>query len=117
MKTLILQDDLFDRLMDVLGESEAGKDLIEIFARRPALPPDRELVAMARDGSDPPEAVARARDYRDAGRRAAADTRETLEELLLHCHGAGVGPAVLMRWFGLNSMRTYEILRKAKVTQ
>jgi hypothetical protein len=114
MKTLILQDEVFERLLELLGESDEGKDLIRSFARGPAMPSDRELVAMARDGSDPPEAVARARAFRDAGRRAAVDTRETMEDVLLHCHGAGVGPAVLMRWFGLNSARTYEVLAKAK---
>lgn len=113
MKTLILQDDVFEDLMQVLGESERGEDLIRRFARGPAMPSDRELVALAREkDSDPPEAIARARAFRDAGRQAAADTRERMEELLLYCHGAGVGPATLMRWFGLNSSRTYEILAK-----
>lgn len=114
MKTLILQDDVFERMLELLSRTAAGEDLIESFAASPELPSDRELVAMARDGSDPPEAIARSRAFRDAGRQAATDTRESMEKLMLHCHGAGVGPAVLMRWFGLNSARTYEILAKAR---
>jgi hypothetical protein len=110
MKTLLLQDEVYERLLETLGESEAGKDLIRTFRRKPRLPPDRELVSVSRDGGDPPEAVTRARDYRDAGRQTAIETRETMEDMLRHCYGAGVRPVVLSRWFGLKPTRVYEII-------
>jgi hypothetical protein len=34
-----------------------------------------------------------------------------MEDLIRHCHDAGVTPAVLMRWFGLKSSRMHEILK------
>lgn len=110
MKTLLLQDDVFDQLLETLGESETGRDLIRTFGRKTRLPSDRTLVAMSRNGDDPPEAIARARDYRDAGRQTAIDTREAMEDMLRHCYGAGVRPAVLSRWFGLKPTRVYEII-------
>jgi hypothetical protein len=114
VKTLILTDENFERLLDVLGESEAGADLIRAFSAKPQLPPDRELVALGRDkNTTPPEAVALARAYRDAGRQAAEDTRESMEELLLYCHGAGVRPVTLGQWFGLKMTRVYEIFSRA----
>jgi hypothetical protein len=101
---------MWARLALALDATPVGRDLLDEFGTPPELPSDRELVALARTGGDPPERVQLARQYRDAGRQAAIDTRESMEELLIHCYEAGVRVAVLARWFGLKPTRVYEIL-------
>jgi hypothetical protein len=111
VNTLILTDEVFEKLIAALHETELGLEVVRAFSAKPKLPPDRELVALSREpDAEPPEAVARARDARVAGIQAAEDTRLALNELLLHCYGAGVRPVVLSRWFGLKPTRVYEIL-------
>jgi hypothetical protein len=113
MKSLILTDDTFERLFNVLEDSEDGRALIREFDARPQLPGDRELLRLSRDkNAEPPRAIALARDYRDAGRQAAVDTRERMEALLLHCYAVGVRPVTLGRWFGLRPTRVYEIFNR-----
>lgn len=111
MKTLILTDETFDQMERALTETARGRSVLAAFDNPPELPSDRELVALSRDAdAEPPEAIARARDARVAGIQAAEDTRLAMNDLLLHCHGAGVRPVVLSRWFGLKPTRVYEIL-------
>ena len=111
MKTLILTDQSWTTMLLALDATPAGRDLVESWGKAPDMPSDRELVRMARNGEEAPAAVKLARAQRDAGIQAATDTREAMEELIRHCHEAGVTPAVLMRWFGLKSSRMHEILR------
>lgn len=111
MKTLILTDSTWTTMVLALDATPAGRDLLDSFGKGPKLPSDRELVRMARNGDDAPEAIALARAQRDAGIQAATDTRLAMEELIRHCHEAGIGPSVLMRWFGLKSSRMHEILK------
>jgi urease accessory protein UreF len=114
VKTLILNDDTYARMIGALSQTDEGTSLLRAFATPPELPSDRELVALSREPeAEPPEAVARAAAARVAGIQAAEDTRLAMNELLLHCHGAGVRPVVLSRWFGLKPTRVYEILDSA----
>jgi hypothetical protein len=110
MKTLVMTDERWAQLVLALDATPTGHTLLDEFGRAPELPSDRELVALARNGGDPPAAIALAKAYRDAGRQAATDTRLQLEELVKDAHAAGVGPAQLARWFGLKPTRVYEIL-------
>lgn len=111
MKTLILSDETFEQMERALGESARGRAVLDAFDHPPELPSDRELLALSRvPDAEPPEAVARARDARVAGIQAAEDTRLALNELLIHCYGAGVRQVVLARWFGLKATRVSEIL-------
>ena len=112
MKTLILTDEAYKRLTDALTSSEAGWSVLREFERAPeaALPSDRDLIRLARTNGESPAVFERARQYRDAGRQAATDTRLEMERLIRHAHGAGVGPSVLSRWFGLKPTRIWEIV-------
>jgi len=111
VKTLILTDQTWTTMQLALDATPAGRDLLDGLGRAPDMPSDRELVRMARSGEPAPPAVVLARAQRDAGIQAAADTRAAMEDLIRHCHAAGVTPAVLMRWFGLKSSRMHEILK------
>jgi hypothetical protein len=112
MKTLILTEETWATMVLALDATPAGRDLLDrLGGSGPELPSDRELVRMARNGDDAPDAVALARAQRDAGIQAAADTRDAMREMIRHCYDAGVRPAVLMRWFGLKSSRLHEILK------
>jgi hypothetical protein len=111
MKTLILTDGTYEKLLAALRESDLGSELLATMtAPEVQLPEGRELVKLARSGGGPPEVIARACAYRDAGRQAAADTREQVEDLIRRTHEAGVGATVLSRWFDLTRSRVSEII-------
>jgi hypothetical protein len=116
MKTVIMSDERWSEIRTALSLTTSGTMLLASLDKTPELPSDRELVALARSGGDPPEVFARAREYRDAGRQAAADTREALEAHVRHAYGAGVRPAVLARWFGLKPSRIHEIVAAKDAT-
>jgi hypothetical protein len=107
---LLLTDETWVRLQSALRSSPTGEELWRDLTDKPKLPPDRELVRLAREGAEPPGAVARVRDARTAGVEAAAQTREELARMVRHVHAAGVPGTALARWFGLNTSRIYEIL-------
>jgi hypothetical protein len=104
---LLLSDETWERVSATL-EAHEPKLLWDLTAV-PALPEDRELVRMSRNGATP-EAFTRAAALRQAGVEAAASTRERLAELVREAHAAGVGAAVLSRWAELKPTRIYEIL-------
>jgi hypothetical protein len=110
MKVLLLEEETWRRMTDVLATTDAGWALLGELEQEIPVPPDRALIECARNGDEPPAAVAHARDARLAGVEAARVTRDHVAELVRHCYGAGVGPAVLSRWFGLMPRRVYEIL-------
>lgn len=114
MKVLLLEEETWARMSAVLASSDVGWALLGELEREIPLPPDRSLIECARNGDEPPAAVTRARDARLAGVEAARVTRDHVAELVGHCYGAGVGPAVLARWFGLMPRRVYEILDLTK---
>jgi hypothetical protein len=106
MKTLILTDETYSKLVALPGASD-------LLHREPTrLEPDRELVQMAR-GGEVPLAFERAVAFRDAAREAADDTRRVVEDLILHAHAAGVGPAALARWAQIRPRRIYELMEKS----
>jgi hypothetical protein len=111
MKTLILSDDTYEKLIAALHETELGLDVVRAMTTKPELPEDRELIKLARSGGGPPDVIVRACAYRDAGRQAAMDTRERVEDLIRHTHEAGVGVRVLSRWFDLAHSRVSEIVK------
>lgn len=113
MRTLILSDERFDALTAALAATPEGEAVLASFeAEPPKLPPPAALVALARErDSEPPPAIVLARAHRDAGRQAAADTREHANALLVRCYRAGVGPTTLSRWFGFRPRRVYEIIQ------
>jgi hypothetical protein len=113
---LALTDETWLRLRHALLSTPEGADLWRDLTDGVALPPDRELVRLAREGSDPPPAVARVRDARNAGIEAAAQTREEMARMVRHIHGAGVPAAALARWFDLKSSRIYEILAEDRAS-
>jgi hypothetical protein len=117
MKTLILSEETFHLLLDALDQSDDGREVLARFEAATPMPPDRELVAMARRGDDAPAAIANARERRDAGRQAERDTRLELERLLHYTHAAGVQPSVLMTWFGYNNSRLFQLLTKERERQ
>jgi hypothetical protein len=104
MKTFILTDETYTRLMEIPGVAEL---LAPPEAAR--LPPDRELVRMARE-RETPAAFERAVAFRDAGRSAADDTRQMLEALIMQAHAAGIGPTRLGEWAQLRPRRIYELI-------
>lgn len=109
MKTLILSDETFEKLIAALHDTELGLEVVRAFTATPEMPSDRELVAAARNG-ETPEIFKRRVAERDAAREAGADTRAALDDLIVHAHAAGVGPAVLSRWSALRPRRVYEVL-------
>jgi hypothetical protein len=106
MKTLILTDETYARLTELPGVA----DLLHVEPTR--LEPDRELVQMSRKGLVP-LAFERAVAFRDAAREAADDTRQVVEDLIVHAHAAGVGPAVLARWAQIRPRRIYELIERS----
>lgn len=119
MKTLILTDDTYELLISALevGDAVESREVLTRFGRKDKLPSDRDLVAMARRGDDAPSAVTLAVQRRDAGRQAAADTREDLKRLLLELHAAGVQPSVLKAWFGYSNSQLFSILGEGQTAQ
>jgi hypothetical protein len=107
---LLLTDETWVQLQAVLRSSPTGEELWRDLTGKPKLPSDRELIRLAREGAEPPPAIARVRDARNAGVEAAAQTREELARMVRHVHAAGVPGTALARWFGLNTSRIYEIL-------
>ena len=104
MKTLILTDETYARLVALDGVSE-----LLTPPEAAELPPPLELVKAAR-ARETPEAFVRAVAFRDAGRAAAEDTRQTLEELIREAHAAGVGKARLSEWARLRPRRIYDVI-------
>jgi hypothetical protein len=116
VKTLILTDERWTTMVLALDATPAGRDLLDSLGAEPELPDGAELRAVARAGGEPPDAIKRARAYRDAGRQAAVDTRETMNELVRYAYEQGVRPVVLARWFGLKPTRIYEITEGLRAT-
>lgn len=102
---LLLTDETWDRVRAALP----AELFAEIFMAEHKLPPDRELIRMARHGEVPAE-IERVRARRQAGIEAAAQTRRAFNDLIRHVHGAGVPTATIARWFGVNRRRIYEAL-------
>src|SRR4051812_43456139 len=102
MKTLIVSDETWAQMETVLQQTERGQELHEhLLQGPPPVPSDRELVALSRAKADAPLAFQRAKEYRDAGRQAAEDTRLALNDLIVHAYRAGVSPRVLSKWVEL----------------
>lgn len=116
MKTLILTDEIWSELELSLESTDRGRRLLAELYETPRLPSDRELVRLARQKDDAPEAFRRAREYRDAARQAGEDTRQVINDLIVHTHGAGVGARVLSEWTGLQESRIYEIVAAARTS-
>lgn len=114
MKTLLLTDEVWSEIELTLEASDRGRRVLKVLHSAPRLPSDHELVRLARLKADPPEAFARAAAFRDAARVAGEDTRETMNDLILRAHKAGVGPRMLSRWSGLQESRIFEILAEAR---
>jgi hypothetical protein len=117
MKTMILSDEVFEQMERALTQTAQGRTVLDQMAEPlPELPPVRELIGLARQKADPPERVRRMREYRDAGRQAATDTREAMTELIEQLYAAGVGGRQISRWTGVGEARVYEIVSPAQAS-
>jgi hypothetical protein len=117
MKTLILSDELFEKLEYALTGSARGRAVLEAMSEPlPALPSNEELILLARKKGDAPERIARVRAYRDAGLQASEDTRSELNDLVVECYRAGVGVRQLSRWSGLSEAWIYELVTPARAS-
>lgn len=115
MKTLIVSDQTWAQMEAALEASAAGRAALDaLHAGPPPVPSDRDLVALSRQKADAPLAFQRAKEYRDAGRQAAEDTRLALNDLVVHAYEAGVSPRVLSKWVDLKESRIYEIITASR---
>ncbi len=115
MKTLILSEATWELMQHALQRSSTGLEVLDRLASEgPALPEPSELVRLARQKAEPPEAFARAVEARDAARQAGEDTRDVVTALIMQAHAAGVGPRMLSRWSGLKETRIYQIIEPAR---
>lgn len=111
---LLLDDNVWIRMAELLSETDEGASLVRELTSKPELPSDRELVRQARAGEPAPAAFARVAARRERAVEAAATTREELAEMVRHVHAAGVGTSAIARWAGLKLTRIYEILNQAR---
>src|SRR4051794_41763717 len=98
MKTLLLTDEIWAELELSLEASDRGRRVLAQLYAEPRLPSDRELVRLARQRADAPEAFERAREVRDAAPQAGEDTPLAMNDLILRAHAARVGPRGLSKW-------------------
>jgi len=104
MKTLVLSDAAYERLLEV--DPAVAQALT---SQAPALPEAIELHRMARAG-ETPELFDLARSRLEATSDAHSDMREVMHELIFRAYELGVQQYVLARWTGYSKQRIAQIL-------
>jgi len=111
MKILIVEDDLYARLVDVLGTTPGGAEIIGELRRRPLkLPAPRTLHQMAKNG-ETPEAFTDTRARMEAAQAALDQTRDRMHALLSEAADVRVKTGALSRWSCYSGRRVYEITK------
>jgi hypothetical protein len=108
---LLLTDETWGRLENVLRSSPGGAGVLRDLTTPPELPEAAELHRMARN-DEVPAAVARAAELRRAGIEGAAATRAQMDELLRRCYELGVRPVVLSKWFEISPRLMHKALER-----